>query len=150
MRLAFSGKGRYTDFSDAYSLYLKRSKTGNVMDEKMYRRVIKDYCHALADRLLRDGMADVPGLGTITAATITRKAQYRGDKYIGYGGIDRTTGRFDGKLKTFGIVFLPQRGRKQNLRCYGFVANRRLFRKMKEKHENGSGWALIDFKDEMI
>lgn len=145
MKLAFSGQARYTDFSDGYSLYMKRSKKGDVMDEAMYHRVIKEYCSALADRLGKDGMVDLPHLGTIAAARLTRKAQYRGDKFIGYGAIDWNTGKYDGKLKTFGLVFLPVIKQKQNLRSYGFVANRKLFKKIK-----AGSYALLDYNDEMI
>lgn len=149
MKLAFSGQARYADFSDGYALYRKRAKSGSVMDEAMYHKVVKDYCTAVAERLERDGMADLPGLGSIMSARITRKAQYRGDKFVGYGGIDRQTGRYDGKLKTFGMVFLPRQRKKQNLRCYGFVANRRLFKRVKKNYEEGK-IVLMDFKDEMI
>lgn len=145
MKLAFSGQARYADFSDGYALYQKRSKTGDVMNEETYHRVVKDYCSSLADRLEKQGMVDLPRLGTIAAARLTRKAQYRGNKFIGYGAIDWSTGKYDGKLKTFGLVFLPTQKRKQNLRCYGFVANRRLFKRVK-----ASNHILLDYNDEMI
>jgi len=152
MKLAFSGQGRYADFKEGYELYVKRSRLGNLMDEKTYRRVVKAYCRMLADKLYEDGMIDLPGgLGSIATATLTRKAQYRGDKCIGYGKMDWTKGRYDGKLKTFGLVFLPRRERTQNLRSYGFVANRRLFQKVKQKAIGyGCNWRPIEFNDEMV
>jgi hypothetical protein len=150
MKLAFSGQARYTDFSDGYALYLKRSKKGNVLDEAMYRRVVKEYCQTAAERLIEDSMVDLPEIGTITAVSLIRKAQYRGDKFIGYGAKDWKTGRYDGKLKTFGLVLMPKSRRKQNLRCYGFVANRKLFKRMKKIYDSGRHWPLIDFNDKMI
>lgn len=151
MKLAFSGKARHTDFSDGYELYKARSKKGDLMDEAMYHRVIKDYCSTLADTLCETGMTDLPrGIGMIVAAQITRKAQYHGKKFVGYGKIDWETGRYDGKLKTFGLVFLPKGKKNQSMRCFGFVANRKLFKKMKSLYESRRPWELMNFKDEMI
>lgn len=150
MKLVFSGLARYADFSAGYALYVARAKTEKIMDEQAYHRVVKEYCAALADRFLKDGIVDLPGLGTLSVATLTRKGQYRGDKFIGYGQYDWKTGNYDGKLKTFGLVFLPRTEKKQNLRCYGFVANRKLFKKMKARYVEGHSWGLLDYKDEMI
>ena len=152
MKLAFNGQGRYADFRKGYELYVKRSKLGKCMSEEMYRKVVRSYCRMLADTLGDEGIVDLPGgLGSIAAATLTRKPQYRGKKFIGYGKYDWDKGHFDGKLKTFGMVFLPRRERTQNLRCYGFVANRRLFQKIKEKAIGfGCNWKPIEFNDEMV
>jgi hypothetical protein len=152
MKLAFSGKAQYTDFDRGYELYVKRSKKNECFDHKTYNRVIRMFCRGLAERLGRDGIVDLPNnLGSVAAARITRKPQYRGDRFIGYGKMDWSTGHYDGQLKTFGLVFLPSRDKTQNLRCYGFVANRRLFQKMKRDYEGGEcGWTLLDFNDEMI
>ena len=151
MKLAFSGQGRYADFRKGYELYVKRSRLGNFMSEEMYRKVVRSYCRMLADRLKEEGMVDLPGgLGSIAAATLTRKPQYRGKKFVGYGKYD-WKGHFDGRLKTFGMVFLPRRERTQNLRCYGFVANRRLFKGMKEMYDNGTNpWYTMKYNDKMI
>lgn len=152
MKLAFSGEGRYTDFDDAYRLYVSRSKTGQCMDEATYHRVIRLYCKRLAERLCENGIADLPSnMGSIAAATITRKARYRDGKFQGYGKWDWNTKTYDGKLKTFGMVYLPRQDKNNNLRCFGFVANRRLFKKMKAIYESGEcPWYPIDFRDEMI
>lgn len=152
MKLAFSGKAHYPDFEKGYELYVKRSKTGNYMDFKTYKRVIKTYCRTLAERLCDDGYVDLPsGLGAIMAITLRRRPQYRGDKFIGYGKMDWEKGHYDGSSKAFGITFLPRRRKKDNLRCYGFVANRRLFKKVKEKSEDyHCGWKPLNFSDEMI
>lgn len=152
MKLAFSGQGRYADFSDGYALYRKRSKTKAVMDEKTYRKVVAEYCRLLSERFQEQGMVDLPGgLGTLFAATLTRKPQYRGKKFVGYGKMDWKKGHYDGNLKAFGMVFLPRRERNGNMRCFGYVANRRLFVKMKEKYESGNAsWAPLEFTDEMI
>lgn len=152
MKLAFSGSARYAEMKEGYELYVRRSKLGNTVDEKTYNRIVKAYCRMLADKLFEDGMVDLPGeLGTITAATITRKPQYRGKKFIGYGKMDWKRGHYDGRLKAFGIVFLPRRERTQNLRSYGFVANRRLFKRMKDSYDKGlCGWKPVVFNDDMV
>lgn len=152
MRLAFNGQAHYTDFSAGYELYKKRSKLGLSVDEKTYRRLIRSYCGLLADRLNSDGMVDLPcKMGSIAAATITRKPQYRGKQFIGYGKKDWSTGHYDGKLKAFGIVYLPRRNRHKNLRSFGFVANRQLFKRVKNNYESGNrNWEPVEFNDDMI
>ena len=151
MKLAFSGKGRYTDFSEAYELYKKRNPE-KALDEKTYKRVIRKYCGKLAARLKEEGMVDLPkGLGSISTALILRKPQYRGKQFVGYGAMDWKKGHRDGKLKAFGLVFLPRRDKNPNLRCFGFVANRRLFQMLSAKYESGNrNWEPIEFNDEMI
>lgn len=153
MKLAFNGEGRYAEFSEGYQMYLKRSRKGECVDQKTYNRIIRKYCSRLADRLCNNGIVDLPNeIGMIAAATITRKPQYRGKQFIGYGKMDWTKGHYDGTLKTFGLVFLPKGGKKRNnFRCYGFVANRKLFKRMKEVHNQDScSWGPIRFNDEMI
>ena len=152
MKLAFNGQGRYADFRKGYELYVKRSKLGKFMSEEMYRKVVRSYCRMLADTLENEGIVDLPGgLGSIAAATLTRKPQYRGKKFIGYGKYDWNRKHYDGQLKTFGMVFLPRRERTQNLRCYGFVANRRLFQRMKDMYDRGTNsWYTMEYNDKMI
>lgn len=153
MKLAFNNKAHYTDFSDGYALYKLRTKKGMIVDEALYRRVIKSYCRVLAKRLETEGAADFPNdMGTVAAVSITRKPQYRGKVFIGYGMKDWTTGMFDGKLRTFGIAYLPKRKKnKQILRCLGFVANRQLFQRMKNLYLTDTcPWALLEFNDDMI
>ena len=152
MKLAFSGQGRYPDYHKGYELYLKRAKTDGVIDEKSYNRVIRQYCKMLAEQLYEDGMVDLPGrLGMITTAIFTRKPQYRKGKFVGYGKYDWTKGHFDGSMKAFGITILHRHDKDQNLRCYGFVANRRLFQRIKEVFDNGDNdWAPVEFSNEMI
>lgn len=152
MKLAFNGQAHYTDFDDAYALYVKRAKYGNVLDEATYRKVIKKYCGMLADELEEKGIIDLPNnLGSISAAVLTRKPQYRGDKFIGYGKMDWEKGHYDGTLKTFGLVLLPKHNKVRNIRCFGFVANRKLFKRLKEKYEGyDRSWEPIQFKEEMV
>lgn len=152
MKLAFNGQGHYTDYSKGYEIYVRRSRKGGYVDEKTYHRIVRRYCGWLAESLLEYGIIDLPSeMGSIAACTITRKPQYRGKKFIGYGKMDWATGHFDGKLKTFGLVYLPRHTKHKNLRCYGFVANRQLFRRMKGKFEDGaSDWHPIEFNDDMI
>lgn len=149
MKLAFSGKARYPDYSLGYELYKKRVK--DPVDEELYSKIVRGYCKGLADRLVKEGVADLPNVGTIAAAILTRKPQYRGKKFIGYGGMDWEKKEFDGKLKTFGIVFLPARGKNENLRSFGFVANRALFKRMKSGYMEGEcSWTPLTFNDDMI
>ena len=152
MKLAFSGEARYTDYNDGYDLYVKRSKKGEYVDFKTYKRIIRQYCAIIADKLLEDGYVELPAdIGAIAAVTIERKPQYRGKKFIGYGKMDWEKGHYDGSNKAFGITFLPRRRKKDNLRCYGFVANRKLFKRVKEKSQDyHCKWKPLDFSEEMI
>ncbi len=152
MRLAFTGQARYPDFSAGYEMYVKRSKLGLSVDDRTYRKIIRSYCGVLAERLEKEGMVDLPcDMGSIVAATITRKPQYRGKRFVGYGKMDWNTGHYDGRLKTFGLVYLPRRNRHRNLRSFGFVANRKLFGRMKRICESdGRIWEPMEFNDDMI
>ena len=152
MKLAFSGKGRYADYTKGYDLYVKRNRGGVDVDKATYARIVREYCRMLADDLLKNGIADMPcALGTIAAATLTRKPQYRGKHFIGYGKWDFAKRCYDGTLKAFGMVYLPRYGKIKNLRSLGFVANRQLFKKMKEQHQKDScPWVPIDFEEDMI
>lgn len=152
MKLAFNSQGHYTDFDKGYEIYLKRSRFGDTLTSAQYRRVIREYCKKLACMLEEDGMVDLPSeIGSIAACTITRRPQFRGSKFVGYGKMDWKKGHYDGSFKTFGICFLPKRGKHKNFRCYGFVANRQLFKRVKGIYESGKcDWKPIQFKDEMI
>lgn len=153
MKLAFSGKGHYTDFDEGYKMYISRSRGGRDVDIKTYKRIVRTYCSLLVERLKKDGIVDLPNdIGMIAAATIRRKAQYRGKKFVGYGKYDWSKGHYDGTLKTFGLVFLPRlEKKKNNFRCYGFVANRQLFKRISELAKSGiCSWSPIEFNDEMI
>ena len=152
MKLAFSGQGRYPDMTEGYALYRKRSKKDAPLDKKTYTAVVKRYCKRLAERLVEEGIVELPnGMGTIAAATLTRKPQYRGKKFIGYGRMDYSSGKLDGTLKAFGMVFLPRHTKNANLRCLGYVANRRLFQTMKEKYISGEAdWLPVVFNEDMI
>ena len=152
MKLAFNGSAHYPDLSKGYERYKSRTKSDRPIDKRTYNRIIKSYCELIAQRLVDEGSADFPcGLGTVVAAVLTRKPQYRGDKFVGYGGWDWKNKQFDGKLKTFGIVFLPRWNRCQNLRCYGFVANRQLFNNVKQRfREYTCRWTAMNFNDDMI
>ena len=149
MKLALNNLAHYTDFSPGYDLYVRRSKTGDYVSLVDYKKIVRKYCSILKQRLLSSGMVDLPSkLGMITAAIITRKPQFRGNKFIGYGKMDWEAGHYDGKLKAFGLVFLPKHD-KANLRCYGFVANRKLFAEMKEACLSGA-FRPMEFNEEMI
>lgn len=152
MRFAFDNMAHYTDFSAGYKLYQNRARHCEPVTESIYRKVIKDYCKMIAEELKETGFVSLPSdLGVISTAILTRKPQYRGKKFVGYGRKNWNTGEYDGSLKTFGIVYLPRHGKNDNLRCYGFVANRRLFKDIKEKYESGTSFiSPVDFKDEMI
>lgn len=152
MKLALNGQGHYTDFSGGYDLYVRRSRGGNCVDFATYRRIVRGYCRLLAGRLVREGIADLPkGLGTVAAVTLTRKPQYRGKRFVGYGKMDWETGHYDGNLKAFGVTYLPKHGKNACLRCLGFVANRRLFGRVKRMSlTEGCEWTPLEFNDDMI
>ena len=152
MKLAFSGQARYPDMTDGYNLYCKRRRQKEPVPLDIYTKVVKDYCSLLAEDLIKEGMVDLPaGIGTIAAVMIERRPQYRGKKFIGYGSFNWEKGHYDGEPKAFGLAFLPRMDKTHNLRCYGFVANRRLFKKMKELH-NGYDcpWVPMEYRKEMI
>ena len=152
MKLAFSGEARYPEYDKGYDLYVKRSKSGKYMDKETYKKVIRKYCSVLSDRLYEEGYIELPaGLGAIVPVTIQRKAQYRGKRFIGYGKMDWGKGHYDGSPTAFGVTFLPRRRKKDNLRCYGFVANRKLFKRLKQRSEDyHCPWKPLEFSDEMI
>lgn len=152
MKLAFSGEARYPDFKDGYELYKKGTRSRECMDFQTYKRVVRRYCSGLGDKLLTNGFVDFPlQIGSIAAAIFTRKAKYRDGKFAGFGKYDPKLGHYDGSLKAFGLVFLPNRKKDNNLRCYGFVANRKLFKKMKEIYDDyDCPWTPIEFRDEMV
>lgn len=152
MKLLFNGDGRYPEFSKAYGLYCRRNRASSPVDEKTYRAVIREYCRMLADRLEKDGAVDLPNdMGTITTAKIRRKPQYRGNRFVGFGKMDWSTGNYDGSMYAFGLVYLANRNKTENLRCYGFVSNRRLFKRMKELWQSDyCPWTPLDFEDSMV
>lgn len=152
MRLAFNGQGRYVDYTKGYELYKRRRRFKDAIGFAEYKKIVRAYCKALAERLFYEGYADFPnGMGAIAAAIIKRRPQYRGKQFIGFGKMDWKDGHLDGSFKTFGIVFLPSRKSNPNLRCYGFVANRQLFKKMKASYSEGEcEWAPMEFNDDMI
>lgn len=151
MKLAFSGEARYPDFHKGYGLYSKRVRRREIIGFSSYCKVVKLYCASLAERLYKNGMVDLPaGLGMLSVAMIPRKLQYRGKTLIGYGKRDYNTGYLDGSAKAFGVVFLPNRKKSQNLRCYGFVANKALYRRLKETYEESRPWVPMEFNDDII
>lgn len=151
MKLAFSGKARYPDMTEGYNLYVKRSRSRECVGKKLYNRIIRDYCKSLTDRLLEEGITDVPELGSVAAAILKRKAQYCGKKFIGFGKMDWSKGHLDGEFNAFGLVFLPNRNKSSNLRSFGFVANRQLFKRMKALFmSDDCPWIPMKYDDEII
>ena len=151
MKLAFSGEARYPDLTKGYELYVKRTRSRECIDRKIYNRVIRDYCRSLTDRLVKEGMVDIPELGTLSVAILNRRPQYRGKRFIGYGKMNWKLGHYDGDPKAFGIVFLPNRRKSNNLRSFGFVANRELFKKVKAVYlSDDCPWVPMEYDDEII
>lgn len=152
MKLAFNGKAHYPDFKAGYELYKSRARSRECMSERDFNKVIRCYCKYLVNRLKLYGMADLPmGLGSIAAATIRRRPLFMGKMFVGYGKKDWKNGGYDGSHKAFGIVFLPSRKRNANLRSFGFVANRELYKRMKAIYElDYCPWVPFEFNDEMI
>ena len=152
MKLAFSGQARYPEMTECYDAYVGRSRKNEFVDLHTYTCVVKEYCRLLAEDLKKDGIVDLPcGLGAVAAVIMMRRPQYRGDKFVGYGSFDWENGHFDGEPKAFGLAYLPRRDKNNNLRCYGFVANRRLFKKMKELYRSyDCPWVPMEYGKEMI
>lgn len=151
MKLAFSGEARYPDFEEGYEMYKSRNRSRVMLDKKTYRRVIREYCKILQRDLLEFGMVDLPVLGSLYASIFTRRPQYRGKKFIGYGKMDWEKGHYDGEPTAFGISFLPDRDQTNNLRCYGFVGNRQLFKKLKAVFlSDDCPWIPMAFDNDMI
>lgn len=152
MKLAFSGQAKYPDMTDGYELYVRRIRTGESVDLHTYTAVVKEYCRMLVEDLEKEGIADLPcGLGSVAAVNIRRRPQYRGKKFVGYGSYNWEKGYYDGEPEAFGLAFLPSRDKTNNLRCYGFVANRKLFKKMKELYQSdGCPWVPMEYGKEMI
>lgn len=153
MPLAFNRQARYPDFAEAYERYKSGARTRACVDESTYRRIIRMYCGLLADRLVEDGMVDLPcDMGMIAVATIKRKARYINGKFAGYGRVDwRRGGARDGSPTALGVVYIPTRRKTANLRSYGFVANRVLYKRIKKAYESGeSGWTPMEFNDDII
>lgn len=152
MKLAFSGQAKYPDMTDGYELYVRRARTNKSVDLQTYTAVVKEYCSLLAEDLKNEGIVDLPcGLGSVAAVTIRRRPQYRGKKFVGYGSYNWEKGHYDGEPKAFGLAFLPSRDKTNNLRCYGFVANRKLFKKMKELYQSyDCPWVPMEYGKEMI
>lgn len=151
-KLAFNGEGRKIDYDKGYTLYANRSRKGEAVKKATYKKIVRGYCREMAEKLYDEGFVDLPnGMGTIAAAMIRRKPQFIGKRYVGIGKMDWETGMRDNSRKAFGIVFLPKWDMKGSLRCYGFVANRRLFQRMKQRYESfKSPWEPIEFNDSMI
>lgn len=152
MKLAFDNEAHYVDYSDGYELYINRARSGKCVGKKLYGRIIRLYCIALAKRLKEYGMVDLPAdIGIISTAIIERRPQYRGKKFIGYGKMNWDTGHYDGTFNTFGLVFIPKLHRTNNLRCYGFVANRNLFKELKKIYNDRyCEWKPMRFNDKLI
>jgi len=153
MPLAFNRQARYPDFSEAYGRYVSGARTRGCVDEATYRRILRAYCSILADRLVDEGMVDLPcDMGMIAVAEIKRKARYVNGKFAGYGMVDwRRGGARDGSPTALGVVFIPTRRKTANLRSYGFVANRRLYHRIKYAVDSGMvDWMPMEFNDDMI
>lgn len=152
MKLAFSGQAKYPDMTDGYELYVRRARTNKPVDLQTYTAVVKEYCSLLAEDLKNEGIIDLPcGLGSVAAVTIRRRPQYRGKRFVGYGSYNWEKGHYDGEPKAFGLAFLPSRDKTNNLRCYGFVANRKLFKKIKELYQSyDCPWVPMEYGKEMI
>lgn len=151
-KFVFSGKGRYPDFTEGYTLYSNRCRKTIPVSSVVYNNIIRDYCKYLSVSFERNGMVDFPnGIGTLFTAVFQRKPQYRGKTFIGYGKMDWETKHFDGSNTAFGIVYLPNRNKVQCMRCYGFVANRRLFQRLKKQYiEQTCDWKPMIFNEKMI
>lgn len=152
MKLAFSGDAHYTSFDSGYERYVKGAKTRELVDRATYNRVVRSYCQLLVDRLYEEGMVDLPcNMGTLAAVKIKRKPQFRKGRFVGFGKLDWEKGTYDDSREAFGVAFLPKHGINDNLRCYGFVANRRLYQRMRDRSEEFTcPWVPMKLTEDMI
>ena len=143
----FNGKAHHPNFDAGYRRYLGRSKKtpdSRIFGKGEYVDVVRSYCQHLADMLESDGMIDLPcGIGSIVAVSIRRKPTYdktrnawrgtKGDKY------------------TFDFIFSPRReSGYENFRCYGFRANRELYKKKKKKYDDGELSFYLNDKESFL
>lgn len=146
----FVNKARYPDLTNGYLLYRNRSAmtpSDRVLTESQYNRIVKSYCKELANRIETEGIADLPSdIGAIVAVNIYKKPVYdaREKKYRLARNIDWNATRENKKItykdspNTFGFVFAPKHIKKNNiLRCFGFVANKALYKRMRVKYNDG-------------
>lgn len=152
MKLAFTGEAHYTSFENGYNRYVMGAKSREVVDRATYNRVVKAYCQLLADKLMDEGMVDLPcNLGTLATVRIKRKPQFRGRKFVGFGKKDWESGIYDDSREAFGVALLPRHEINDNLRCYGFVANRQLYQRLKNRSEEfACPWVPIRLTEDMI
>lgn len=152
MRPAFYGKAGSTDMTCGYRCYSTRKKKHEPVSTVIYGRVVRAYCRRLAGKLEKDGMVQLPcGIGLLSAAFVRRKPRYRDGRFLGIGMYDPRTGKYDGTTEAFSIVLFPDISGTQNLRCYGFVCNSRLFRRMKKAWTEGTcAWRPARYDDDMI
>lgn len=102
----------------------------------------------LADRLEKEGMVDLPSdIGMLAAVNIRKRPVYdkREGKYRPARSIDwdkvRETGTmaYKDSPNTFGFVFVPKHLRKRAIfRCFGFVANKSLYKKLRQEYNKGT------------
>ena len=130
---------------------MKRSRTDITLNFDTYKRIVRDYCKALASEICETGMIELPRIGSLAVSLFRRKPRYRNNKFVGYGKYDWEKKEYDGSKNSFGVAFLPRHDKNNNLRCYGFVANRRLYQKLKEIYEKfDCPWVPLGFTNEMI
>jgi len=147
MRL-FNGKARYPDFDKPYELYLKRSERSfSVLSKGMFIDIVRRYCKRLSEELDSNGYVDLPlDIGALSAVRISRTPKYdrTNKRYISADTIDWAETKRSGSIvrkhdnRTFGICFLPKRAKgMENFRAFGIVANRQLYRRMKNRFDDG-------------
>ena len=148
--IPFKHTARYPDLTNGYMLYRNRSMNtppDRLLTEEQYNRIVKSYCKELAGRIESQGVADLPSdMGAIVAVNIYKKPVYNAKekKYKLARSIDWNATRETKEIvykdcpNTFGFVFAPKHIKKNNiLRCFGFVANKALYKRLKAKYDEG-------------
>ena len=146
----FINKARYPDLTNGYLLYRNRSSLTppeRLLTEAQFNRVIKRYCKRLATMVEDCGVADLPcDMGAIVAVNIKKRPVYdaREKKFKPARSVDWDKTRETKSMvykydpNTFGFVFAPKHIRGRNIfRCFGFVANKSLYKRMREKYNDG-------------
>lgn len=146
----FVNKAKYPDLSNGYLLYRNRSSltpTDRLLAEQKFNRVVKKYCKELATRIEEQGVADLPSdIGALVAVNIRKRPVYdkREKKFRPARNVDWNKTRETKEIvyktdpNTFGFVFVPKHVKGRNIfRCFGFVANKSLYKRLRSKYNDG-------------
>lgn len=148
--MPFTHKAKYPDLTNGYLLYRNRSSltpSDRLLTEQQFNRIVKKYCKHLACNVEECGVADLPSdIGAVVAVSIKKRPFYdtREKKFKPARSIDWNKTRETKELvyktdpNTFGFMFVPKRMRGMGIfRCFGFAANKSLYKRLRAKYNDG-------------